>query len=374
MYLWARREVMEEEVSGEIGNLSGNMSKWPPVEPTALAQSGKPFDATYVWSISEFLPAVEHIALSVMRSKNPLIITSHIGRKPKAIQSLLELATFLAIPVVNTCPSTVNIPASHPSFAGVTFLFPGTHSPYLNIADTILVIESDIPWIPANQGPDPDAQVFVIDSGDPLKVNMGSWHVPAQKVLRADPEEALRQILQAVKSNWEHIEISQREVEERRNKLIREHNLVFKQMSEEERTYSDQLTTGGGGGSFTVPNIIGVLRDTIQRLAPTSGALFLNETISNYPAAWMHLQADTPGSVLSSGGSSLGWALGAAVGAYIGNGIRDESGVRKRHELVVAIVGDGSYLFGVPSSAYWMARKYDTVRCCCCILIELKVF
>ena len=234
------------------------------------------------------------------------------------------------------------------------------------------MIESDLPWIPANQRPDAKAQVFVIDSGDPLKINMGSWHVGAEMILRADPEEALKQILQAMKDHSDHegISLETKEVRERRLKLTTEHLLLADQMRKEERTYPElELTAAGnGGGSFTVPNIIGVLRDTIQRLAPASGALFLNETISNFPSVWMHLRAETPGSVISSGGSSLGWALGAAVGAYIGNGITDESDVRKKHELVVAIVGDGSYLFGVPSSAYWMARKYDTV---CCISIKL---
>jgi len=62
-----------------------------------------------------------------------------------------------------------------------------------------------------------------------------------------------------------------------------------------------------------------------------------------------------PGSLISSGGSSLGWALGAAVGAYIGGEVD-----KKGYELLVVIVGDGSYMFGVPSSAYWMARKYQT--------------
>jgi thiamine pyrophosphate-dependent acetolactate synthase large subunit-like protein len=230
------------------------------------------------------------------------------------------------------------------------------------------VIESDLPWIPANQSPDPEAQVFVIDSGDPLKVNMGSWHVGAQMILRADPEEALKQILQARKdhSNHEGISLGTQDVEERRVKLAKERLFLSEKISEEERTYPGELMAVGG--SFTVHNIIGVLRDTIQRLAPASGALFLNEAISNFSPVWMHLQAETPGSVISSGGSSLGWALGAAVGAYIGNGITDETGVRKKHELVVAIVGDGSYLFGVPSSAYWMARKYSTV---CCVLIKL---
>jgi hypothetical protein len=33
---------------------------------------------------------------------------------------------------------------------------------------------------------------------------------------------------------------------------------------------------------------------------------------------------------------------------------------RYGYELIVAIVGDGSFLFGVPSSAFWMARRYNT--------------
>lgn len=320
------------------------------------------------------LSAAKHIALSLIKSKRPLIITSHIGRKPNAIQPFLDLATFLAIPIVCACPSTVNVPASHPSFAGVTYLNPGTHSPYLNTADTILVIESDLPWIPSNQRPDAEAQVFVIDSGDPLKVNIGSWHIGAEMILRADPEEALEQILQAVKdrSNHEEILLRAKEVEGRRLKLAAEHHLLADRIRTEEQTYPELTAAGNGGGSFTVPNIIGVLRDTIHRVAPTSGALFLSEAISNYPSVWMHLQAETPGSVISSGGSSLGWGLGAAVGAYIGNGIIDKTGARKKKELVVAIVGDGSYLFGVPSSVYWMARKYDTV--CYISIVNWPIF
>lgn len=234
------------------------------------------------------------------------------------------------------------------------------------------MIESDLPWIPANQSPDTEARVFVIDSGDPLKITTGSWHVGAEMILRADPEEALKQILQAIKdcSDQEGTSFGAQEVEGRRAKLAKEHLFLFERISKEERTYPEpELMVATGGGIFTVPNIIGVLRDTIQHLTPASSALFLNEAISNYPVVWTHLKAETPGSVIASGGSSLGWALGAAVGAYIGNGITDETGGRKKHELVVAIVGDGSYLFGVPSSAYWIARKYNTV--CCVQWIEL---
>ena len=33
-------------------------------------------------------------------------------------------------------------------------------------------------------------------------------------------------------------------------------------------------------------------------------------------------------------------------------------------EMVVAVVGDGDFLFGQPSTAFWMARRYMTVRVC----------
>ena len=115
-----------------------------------------------------------------------------------------------------------------PSQGGVTFLAPGTHSPHLNTADTILEIESDLPWTPANQIPHAEAQVFVIDSGDPLKVNMGSWHVGPVMILRADPEEALKQILQAMKYYSDHEGISLRR--ERRLMLAAEHHLFAERM------------------------------------------------------------------------------------------------------------------------------------------------
>jgi len=77
-------------------------------------------------------------------------------------------------------------------------------------------------------------------------------------------------------------------------------------------------------------------------------ALVLNEAISNYHVVSEHLRASRPGSLLGSGGGSLGWSGGAAVGAKLAAPDR----------TVVSLVGDGSYLFGVPSSAQWMARRY----------------
>lgn len=48
--------------------------------------------------------------------------------------------------------------------------------------------------------------------------------------------------------------------------------------------------------------------------------------------------------------------LGAAIGAYFGG----QASPTVASDLIVLVVGDGSFLFGVPSSAYWMARRYNT--------------
>jgi len=77
-------------------------------------------------------------------------------------------------------------------------------------------------------------------------------------------------------------------------------------------------------------------------------ALILTEAITSYQVVAEHLRASRPGSLLGSGGSSLGWTGGGAVGAKLAAPER----------TVVCLVGDGSFLFGVPSSAQWVARRY----------------
>jgi acetolactate synthase-1/2/3 large subunit len=72
--------------------------------------------------------------------------------------------------------------------------------------------------------------------------------------------------------------------------------------------------------------------------------------VTNSKVVAEHLRPNRPGSVLHHGGSALGWADGAIIGAKLAAPDR----------TVVCLVGDGSYLFGVPSSAQWVARRYGT--------------
>lgn len=335
-----------------------------------------PSSTVYPASSLQPLSAATRIASALLTAQAPLIVTSFLGRNPHAVPPLLALSTLLAIPIVVTCPSAVSVPSSHPYFAGYTYMFPGSHCEQLKTADVILIIDCDLPWIPANDLPQKSARVFVVDSGDPLKLTVGFWHVDAELLCCANSELALGQIVEAARTVDEQAGsvgegvLGSQLVQDRAKFLANNHQEWLRSLDAAEDAYPaipNVERAGGPTTSITVPNVLGVLRRAINAITPNYGAntLILNETISNYLAVWSHLRSDVPGSVLTSGGSSLGWGLGAAVGAYIGGQI---AGKGKGYDLVVLVVGDGSYLFGVPSSAYWMARKYNTVcdetSCC----------
>jgi acetolactate synthase-1/2/3 large subunit len=57
----------------------------------------------------------------------------------------------------------------------------------------VLVIDSDVPWIPTVSRPADGARIHHIDL-DPLKAGMPLWHIPAASVFRADAATALAQL------------------------------------------------------------------------------------------------------------------------------------------------------------------------------------
>ncbi|KAI5121475.1 hypothetical protein M0805_003931 [Coniferiporia weirii] len=324
VYLWARREAMEEEVTEEFATAALNVKTWAPLEPLALSPN-----------------AAGAIASALSSATNPLIITSYLGQNTKAVEKLVELSETLAIPVLVSCPTAVNIGYGHKNFVEMSYGL-GVCD-WVREADIILIIDCDIPYVPMRNKPRADAKIFHVDI-DPLKDNIGMFHVDATTRCKADSQVALTQILEHLPSEIESIKarIAPRaqEIEERHSKWI----------SGLEAAESS-LTSDG---SFTVPNVMSVLRKAIPKPERT---LFLNEGVSNNVLVWDHLRPAFPGSMITPGSSSLGWGIGAAVGASLA---KRESSPNDPCDLAVLIVGDGSFLFGVPSSAYWIAKKYNT--------------
>ncbi|RXW20779.1 hypothetical protein EST38_g5080 [Candolleomyces aberdarensis] len=383
VYIWARREVMEEDISPSLFDnppLSKPLKIWPTLSPSALAPS-----------------TASLIAHALVSAERPLIITSHLGRNPNAVKALVELSSLAVIPALQVCPTVVSVPSSHPFGLGTTFLTPrppGTpeaeedvDDPYhhLSTADTILVIDSELPWIPSipYQRPSLGARIFVMDGGDPLKTTMkmsmgGGGIGEAEVVVRADAEVGLGQIVEAAKGllgkDVGGEETSQEAREQRAERLRRGH---ARRLAEQDQTGASFPSSASPSSpstlssrsriTYTVPALLTTLRKSIERLTTYRGkrTLVLNESITNFPLVWEYMRPESPIggegglSMISSGGSSLGWALGGAVGASLG-GRSNGAGEEGIFDLIVVIVGDGSFMFGVPSSVYWMARRYET--------------
>jgi acetolactate synthase-1/2/3 large subunit len=270
------------------------------------------------------------IATALAEATHPLIITSYLGRNPDAVAALVELAELLAIPVLESAAFCVNFPGDHPLHCGYQFTT-SEQNPVLAEADVILVIDSYVPWIHTTSRPSPGAAIYAVDV-DPLKTQMPMWHIPARRFAAADSLVALRQLTESVRENGLFDETS---VEARR--------AAVEAASRARRAALDALEQPEAG--VITPRY---LTACVRELLAGTDAIVLTEAITNYQVVAEHLRASRPGSLLGSGGGSLGWAGGGAVGAKLAAPER----------AVVCLVGDGSYLFGVPSSAQWVARRF----------------
>jgi acetolactate synthase I/II/III large subunit len=311
VYVTAPREVMEEQGDPYVVN----PAEYSPIAPVGLAAD-----------------VIAEVATALAGARNPLIVTSYLGRDTAAVPALVDLAELLAVPVLESMAYHVNFPADHPLHAGFQYHSVG-QNPVLRRADVILAIDSDVPWIPAVNRPSDGAAIYCIDV-DPLKSQMTMWHIPARRFAAATARVALTQIAKFIQDNSLG---DQAMVSARRAEASLAH----------EREMADREAKEQAGDGVITPEY---LTACVRRLLEGEDALVLTEVVTNSRVVAEHMRPNRPGSVIHHGGGSLGWAGGAAVGAKLAAPDR----------LVVALVGDGSFLFGIPSSAQWVARRYGT--------------
>jgi acetolactate synthase-1/2/3 large subunit len=310
VYLMGPREVMEEEVTPSVTD----MAAWTPIAPTALGEA-----------------AVARIATALSAAERPLIVTSYLGRNPKAVEALVALAEALGIGVLESVPNYVNFPASNTLYLGNQWNLP-RQNPALAEADVVLVIDSDVPWIPTVSRPATDATIFHVDI-DPLKQQMPLWYIAAQGSFRADAATALAQLSAYVAQHPPAAEA----VSRRRAHYTAKHAARAARLAELEAPGADDAING--------EYVTACVRRYVD-----ADTIIISEGISHYHTIGDHLMLDRPGGLFTSGGGSLGYSGGAAIGAKLA----------RPDATVIAMCGDGSYMFSVPSSVHWIARAYDT--------------
>ena len=254
VYLTLPREVLMTEV-GDV--------KQPAPELTAPARlgAGDP-------------DALRDVAQHLVRSERPVVLTSTSGRTRQGFEALVKLATLLALPVVERRERT-NFPTSHPLHQGFQ---PG---PFVETADVILVVDSDVPYIPTQVTPRSDATIVQIDV-DPIKERIPLWSFPLTSAIRADSARALE--LVAGYAAELLTDGDKARIETRRAELTARHNerRAARKASAQAMQNTRPLTA----------EWLGYCIGQLQREAPE--CVFVDESLTSHVAVWNHVDTDEP--------------------------------------------------------------------------------
>jgi acetolactate synthase I/II/III large subunit len=308
VYLTGAREVMEAEAEP----VAIDPDCWRPVAAAPLPDAG-----------------VAEIAAALASAERPLVVTTYLGRSPEAVAELARLCERLGVGVLESVPTAMNYPHDASMYQGNHWNHP-FQNPRLAEADVVLVIDSDVPWIPTVNRPAEGARIFHIDI-DPLKDSIPLWYIKAHRSFRADAASALAQI----NGHLDRARFDEAAAGARRRHYAQRHDERAAEIARCEQPDGDNIT----------PELL----TAAVRKAIDADTVILNEGITNYPAIADHIARTRPLTYFASGGGSLGWNGGAAIGMKLA----------APEKTFVALTGDGSYMFSAPSTVHWMARRYD---------------
>jgi len=317
VYLQGTREVMEEVI--EPYTLKNQF--WNPVELGGLSD--------------QHLNLISRLLLD---ANEPLVITGYSGRNVASVPLLVKLADVVkGLRVLDTMGSDLSFPADHPGWLSVRY---GSH-PAIETADVILVIDCDVPWINTQCKPREDAKIVHLDV-DPLKQQMPLYYIDALLRLRVSSELALRQIVNDLEIKFGSLSEAKRiEFARRWSALQSAHKANIEAIAYKAESRQDVLISPAFLFAET-------------RKACPSDTIWVVEAVTETATVADQLQATLPGSLYSSGAGGLGWSGGAAIGIKLATDAQN-AGAGK---FVCQIVGDGCFMFSVPSSVFWIAQRY----------------
>ncbi|EMD94618.1 hypothetical protein COCC4DRAFT_147855 [Bipolaris maydis ATCC 48331] len=317
VYLMGAREVMEEEIEP----YSIDLKNWQPIGPSALPEE-----------------AVQHIAENLVAASEPLVIAGYSGRNRASVKALVSLAnTVKGLRVLDTGGSDMCFPADHPGWLGTKY---GADDA-ITTADVILIFDCDVPWMQTQCNPKQSAKIFHFDV-DPLKQSMLLFYINAQQRYRVDSEIAISQITAYLNTTLAE-KLATPEFDRRWEKLQASYQERI-QILDERAKLTDKLSTA-------------YVCSTIRKHLPQD-TIYAVEAITNHTIVADQVRATIPGQWIHCGGGGLGWSGGGALGIKMAADAEDAKNGRKPR-FVVQIVGDGSFLFSVPSSVYWISARYQ---------------
>ena len=266
--------------------------------------------------------AVAEAARMIVKAKNPLILTASAGRDPAAFAALARFADRFAVPVAQFHPRYLSLPSSHPMNLG--------YDPTSLVADAdlILAMEIDVPWIPAHVAP-PEACKVIQCGFDPLFAHIFIRGFACDLGITG----ATAAILQALTDALEK-EVADKAVAERRAGITKKSAALATDWARTCELVSERRPIHPAWVSHCLHK------------AKDPHSIVVNE----YTLRLTHCGFEYPDSYFgSSSASGLGWGPGAALGAKLAAPDRP----------VIAVVGDGAYLFSNPAAVHHAAALHD---------------
>ena len=239
-------------------------------------------------------------------AKNPMIVTARAGAD-KAVPALLsKLAARLGAPVIEYRPRHLNLSSEDALHGGFEV------SPWLAEADVLLVLECDVPWMPAHNRPADDLKVVQVGI-DPLQERYPMRGFRSDLTIRSSP----RLFIQAMLN-----ELGTRGGDEARRMAMA-------------GRCAEMRAAARASAAERPERITMAWASHCLDRARAQGSVLVNE----YPLVRSVMKTTEAGEFYgSSPAGGLGWGVPAALGAKLASPGRE----------VIAAVGDGSYLFANP--------------------------
>ncbi|MGH6760749.1 MAG: thiamine pyrophosphate-requiring protein [Phyllobacterium sp.] len=267
--------------------------------------------------------ALRRAAELLANAENPLVIGQGGAGSFEAFEVFTRLVDDWALPVSHYWANQICIPTTHPMHVGAN-----PHK-LLADADVVLVLDAIAPWWPEGVSLRPDAQVIQLGP-DPLFARTPVRNFPAHVTLAGETSATLMALVAAMHAH-------QPDPAARDARYAR-----IARIADDDRKANKALAHRGDGAPMSKEWVGLCLGKALEgRKATVFQELGLPLSSMELDQHLSFIQAP------HSGG--LGWGFPAALGAQLADPER----------LIVASIGDGSYMFASPTACHQLAEALE---------------
>ncbi len=284
------------------------------------------FNSEFRYDLPTSYPDPEKIARAaklIAESKAPLIITSSVGRSSDRVKALTRLAESWNIGVVSFNPEYMNFPAEHYCHQGFS------PDPFSGETDLVIVIDSDVPWYPSSVNLSESAKIINIGV-DPFYGGYPVRSFCSDITIKGDSEIAVNNLCEVLST----LPFSEKDMDARKKRLEKQHGILF-----------DYLAEIAEKASADIPLDPAYVSSRVNRILDDNSI-----NVNEYDNQMIWQANHRPGGYFGVPHAGyLGWGIGAALGVKMA----------APKKTVIATVGDGSYMFSVPSACHFVSSAHN---------------